>query len=583
MQITGYTNQGKAYYTDPRSGVTNYLGSQYDRPAAGATPAQLPTPTSGGLLTSPGASSGQAPVAAAPVAAKAPVIPTSNAALVGGRVPVTQDQWGAMQSTGTGNTFAGNLFRTVQQNNGLDPKIYDAIHNDIGTFEVGGGYGTDQASVKAYADKINPYYQVTAAPAAERTGDNVARGTIYDQFQKQAKDNGYTWQAETGNYNAYDAAGLLSSQGITSLDQLGFGAGGELINKATGQPLSTREKDQLGMSAKGTGRVDYDIRKDANGNPLIVPKWKSSTTDLGVAGKLLPIAASFIPGFGPIAASALSAGMNIAQGGEAWDAIKAAGLTYAGHELGSWAGDKLSQYAADNGLSLPSFGGSGSTGTGTDYSLGSGKLGDAFTTGNNGLGTGLLGNSTGTAGGTGAGLSVNPGVWNFGNFTSGIGANTYNPTDYSLTNGTSPINNNGSGLSTGTGGANGNGLSVSPGTGTNLFQPVGSGGTLGTGGTGSDFTVGGAAQTAANALGNLSTSQLGQIAAGVAGAVGGATGSTSGSGGYKDDGYRPTIDRTGWSPTATPTLGQDSGIGLISIPKKGQKNDGLWRYSGLLG
>jgi len=577
MQITGYTNQGKAYYTDPRSGVTNYLGSQYDRPAAGATPAQLPTPTSGGLLTSPGASSGQAPVAAAPVAAKAPVIPTSNAALVGGRVPVTQDQWGAMQSTGTGNTFAGNLFRTVQQNNGLDPKIYDAIHNDIGTFEVGGGYGTDQASVRAYSDKINPYYQVTAAPAAERTGNNIARGTIYDQFQKQAKDNGYTWQAETGNYNAYDAAGLLSSQGISSLDQLGFGADGSLINKATGQPLSTREKDQLGMSAKGTGRVDYDIRKDANGNPLIVPKWKSSTTDLGVAGKLLPIAASFIPGFGPIAASALSAGMNIAQGGEAWDAIKAAGMTYAGHELGSWAGDKLSQYAADNGLSLPSLGGS-EPGKFGDYGLNADgtKLGTDFSTG--GL---KFGDSTGI-GGSGAGLVPTSDPW--GGLGAGSVANSYlGKTNFDILKGTDPINNNGDGLSTNTGGANGNGLSVKPGTGTNLFTPTGSGGRLGTGSTGSPFSLGGVAQTVGNAVSALTPSQLGQIAAGAAGAIGGATGSTSGSGGYKDDGYRPTIDRTGWSPTATATLGQDDGIGLITLPRKGQKNDGLWRYSGLLG
>lgn len=581
MQITGYTNQGKAYYTDPRSGVTNYLGSQYDRPAAGATPAQLPTPTSGGLLTSPGASSGQAPIAAAP--AKAPVIPTSNAALVGGRVPVTQDQWGAMQSTGTGNTFAGNLFRTVQQNNGLNPAVYDAIHNDIGTFEVGGGYGTDQKSVQEYAKKIDPYYQVTAAPAASRTGDNVARGAIYDQFQQQARDNGYTWQAETGNYNAYDAAGLLSSQGISSLDQLGFGADGSLINKATGQPLSTREKDQLGMSAKGTGRVDYDIRKDANGNPLIVPKWKSSTTDLGVAGKLLPIAASFIPGFGPIAASALSAGMNIAQGGEAWDAIKAAGMTYAGHQLGSWAGDKLSQYAADNGLSLPSFGGS-EPGKFGDYSLGGAQLGNNASTGSGLLDPAHFGNSAAGAA-NGAGMVANPGTW--GSVGGSLVTSPYLPTNYNPFDGLDPVNNNGNGLSTGstiseTG--SGNGLTVKPGTGTNLFQPVGSGGTLGTGGTsGSPFSIGGAAQSVGNAVSALTPSQLGQLAAGVAGAVGGATGSTSGSGGYKDDGYRPTIDRTGWSPTATATLGQDDGIGLITLPRKGQKNDGLWRYSGLLG
>jgi len=168
---------------------------------------------------------------------------------------------------------------------------------------------------------------------------------------------------------------------------------------------------------------------------------------------------------------------------------------------------------------------------------------------------------------------------------AGSVANSYlGKTNFDILKGTDPINNNGDGLSTNTGGANGNGLSVKPGTGPNLFTPTGSGGLLGTGGVqGSPFSIGGAAQTAANALSNLSPSQLGQIAAGVAGAVGGATGSTSGSGGYKDDGYRPTIDRTGWSPTATATLGQDDGIGLITLPRKGQKNDGLWRYSGLLG
>ncbi|MDO9313402.1 MAG: hypothetical protein Q7T97_02515 [Burkholderiaceae bacterium] len=554
MNITGYTAQGQAYYTDPKTRVTSYLGSQYDRAPTSAQP-----PASGGLLTSPGMPSGEAPLPAS--TAKAP----------------------ALQQLGT--TFipqAGQSFGySAMLNAGIDPTAYAATLNDPGRTGVTQNDNMDPASLAAYNKAIDPYYQVTAAPAA-RTGANVAQGTIYDQLQKQAKDGGYSWTSQMGNFNAYDAAGLLSNQGISSLDQLGYGPGGELINKTTGKALTTREKDQLGMSAQGTGRVDYDIRKDASGNPTIVPKWKSSTTDLGVAGKLIPLAASFIPGFGPIAAAALAAGTSIAQGGEAWDALKAAGMTYAGHELGSWAGDKIGQYAADNGISIPGFGGSTGT-TGTDYSLGSGKLGDAFTTGNNGLGTGLLGNSTGTAGGTGAGLSVNPSIWNFGNYTSGIGANTYNPTDYSLTNGTTPINNNGSGLSTGTtNGGTGSGLSVSPGTGVNLAQPNGSGGILGNTGS-SPFSVGGTAQDLLGKVTSLPMSDTARLAAAAIGAIsGGAGASGSSSGGYKDDGYRPTIDRTGWSPTATPTLGGPSGIGLINVPKRGQANDGLWRY-GLLG
>jgi hypothetical protein len=495
---------------------------------------------------------------------------------------VTQDQWNTL-GTG-GNTFAGNLFKQVMANNGLSSTVYDATHNDPGTFVVGQKYGQTPEEIQAYAKKIDPYYQVTAAPPAQRSAANSAQGTLYDQLQQQAKQGGYSWTSESGNYNAFDAAGLLSKQGVSSLDQLGFAADGSLINKATGKPLTTREKDQLGMSAEGKGRVDYDIKKDANGNPVIVPKWKSSTTDLGVAGKLLPIAASFIPGFGPVAASALSAGLSIAQGGEAWDAIKAAGMTYAGHELGSWAGDKLGQYAADNGLSLPSFGSSAPTGT--DYSLGGAKLGDGFTGAQpSELGSALFGQSTGTAGGTGAGLSLNPGTW--GGIGQSMVTSPYLPSDYNLHTDTAPINNNGSGLSTAPkdpwqiGGSN-SGLTVNPGQGLNLFQPTGSGGLLGTGGTSTGSNPLGLAKNAiqTNFTGYRNAAQL--LAAGAGALAGGAEASGGSGSGYTDDGYRPTISQAGWSPTAKPTLGGPSGIGLISLKNKGQANDGLWRY-GLLG
>lgn len=572
--ITGYTSSGQAYYTDPNSRVTTYYqGDEGYRPAPAPAPrpapVAAPAPASGGLL--------QQPVAAP----KPYTAPAANP--TGGLNAVTQSQWNSLQPTGApGNTFAGNLFQQVMANNGLNPAVYSATHNDVGTLQVGGGYGQTPEEIRAYAEKIQPYYEVTAAPAAERTGANVSRGAIYDQLQKQAKDNGYTWQSMTGNYNAYDAAGLLSGQGISSLDQLGFGADGSLINKATGQPLTTREKDQLGMSAKGDGRVDYDIRKDANGNPMIVPKWKSSTTDLGVVGALAPIALSLaFPGFGSLGAAALQGGLTIAQGGELIDALKAAGLTYAGAELGAAAKDYALSYAADKGWSLPDFTGTEKFG---DYDLGSSPLGTP-STGNGFFDSVGLGNSTGSGGGTGSGLTLNPNTWGNVNFpTTGIGSNTYNPVDTDLQSGTNPINNNGNGLSTAPkdpfviGGSN-SGLTAYPGTGTNLFQPTGSGGLLGTGGT--TGTGGGLINTIRNIPVSPNAGTVARLLAGAAGGLAGGVEGGSG-GGYKDDGYRPVIERGGWSPTATPTLGGPSGIGLISLKNKGQPNDGLWRY-GLLG
>lgn len=577
--ITGYTPQGQAYYTDPNTKITNYLNVYRDPPTA--APAPAPAPVSGGLLNTP------APAAAPVNTAKPPAIPVNNAAAVNGLVPVTTSQWNAMTPTGApGNTFAGNLFATVQANNGLARPIYDAIHNDPGTYSVAGGYGTDQASIKAYADKIDPYYQVTAAPAANRTGTNVAQGGIYDQLQQQAKDNGYSWVQQNGNYDGYTAAGLLSNQGVNSLSDLGFAADGKtLINKTTGQPLTTREQDQLGMSAAGNGRVDYDITKDANGNPIIKPTWKSSQTDLGALGTLAPIALSLaFPGFGSLGAAALSGGLTIAQGGELWDALKSAGLTYAGAEVGDWAKTQIGDYLKSNGITLPDISGKSGSPTGTDYSLGDAKFGDAFTTGDNGLGKGLLGGSTGSAGGNGMGLSLPSGIWD--NVSHSYTTTPYTATDYSLQNGTTPINNNGSGLSTGpsaTNGGTGGGLSVSPGTGLNLNQPNGSGGLLG---NGSDpFVIGGTSSGIGSAASLIAKApQIWPYVAAAVGAGAGAAGSTSSGSGYKDDGYRPTITQSGWSPTASPTLGGPSGIGLISIPKKGkgEKDDGLWRY-GLLG
>jgi hypothetical protein len=55
-------------------------------------------------------------------------------------------------------------------------------------------------------------------------------------------------------------------------------------------------------------------------------------------------------------------------------------------------------------------------------------------------------------------------------------------------------------------------------------------------------------------------------------------GGGSSSGGYKDSGYRPTINRGGWSPSATKAPSVTPNIGLLNIPKTGVENAGLWRF-----
>lgn len=50
------------------------------------------------------------------------------------------------------------------------------------------------------------------------------------------------------------------------------------------------------------------------------------------------------------------------------------------------------------------------------------------------------------------------------------------------------------------------------------------------------------------------------------------------SGGYTDSGYRPTINRGGWSPSATKAPTVTPNIGLLDIPKNGVENSGLWRF-----
>jgi hypothetical protein len=64
------------------------------------------------------------------------------------------------------------------------------------------------------------------------------------------------------------------------------------------------------------------------------------------------------------------------------------------------------------------------------------------------------------------------------------------------------------------------------------------------------------------------------------GAVGLLGGDQKSSGGYTDSGYRPTITRGGWSPSAGKAPTVTPNIGLLNIPTTGVENAGLWRFLG---
>lgn len=203
-----------------------------------------------------------------------------------------------------------------------------------------------------YADSVAKYYNVTGVDPTKRDVAYSNVGRLYDELQNQARQYGYDWTSKAGNYNAYDAAVKLADRGVTSVSDLAYGPDGvTLINKATGQPVRTREADQFDWSPRGAGRVDYDIVKDASGNPIIKPKWKTSTTNLGILGKLAPLAAGLVPGVGAILAP-ITAGLTTAiQGGDIGDVLKGAGLGYLGGQLAGTVSGAAGSYLPSTGIS----------------------------------------------------------------------------------------------------------------------------------------------------------------------------------------------------------------------------------------
>tara|TARA_R110000868_G_scaffold112176_5_gene302325 strand:+ start:15126 stop:17378 length:2253 start_codon:yes stop_codon:yes gene_type:complete len=181
--------------------------------------------------------------------------------------------------------------------------------------------------------------------------DNMKqRAGLQGELLNQAGAYGFKWDTTDvpAGHHTYNIAKILEKSNVKSVGDLEWRTvNGEdkLFNKATGAPVEMfkdRQK-QLGWASQGPGLVNYMVEKDVNGNPVIIPQWKSNAPGgvLGTALKLAPIALAFVPGIGP-ALSAGAAGLNaVVQGGDIVDALKSAGTSYLGGQVGGMAGDAV--------------------------------------------------------------------------------------------------------------------------------------------------------------------------------------------------------------------------------------------------
>jgi hypothetical protein len=230
------------------------------------------------------------------------------------------------------------------------------------------------AERKAYADKVNAGFaklgeQHAARKAAEKIrNDGIA--VLAKQLGQQASGYGFNWRttnkAET---NQTKLAEILYSQGVTNLGQVTYSKDGRyLMNKDTGQNLKWYKQDknakkgnplknegQIGWTAKGDGRTNFYVRKDAAGNPVFTPQWKSNAPG-GVGGFLLK-AAPAIVGFAtgnPALAALTSAGIGVAGGQDIGDIIKGAAINYVAGNAGNLAANAATK-------ALPMIGNAGLT------------------------------------------------------------------------------------------------------------------------------------------------------------------------------------------------------------------------------
>jgi len=184
---------------------------------------------------------------------------------------------------------------------------------------------------------------------AKRAARNVVVGKLAQQLMGQSQQYGFSWKGnKSADFHTNTLAGILADKGVTDLKQIGYSQDGkDLINKTTGQRIpwnysrhkKREQPGQIGWSAAGVGRTNYMVKRDAAGNPVFTPQWKSNAPG-GLGGFLLdvaPIALGAIPGVGALGGAAIAGGLTAARGGDIGDILKSAGASYLGGEAGGLA------------------------------------------------------------------------------------------------------------------------------------------------------------------------------------------------------------------------------------------------------
>lgn len=177
---------------------------------------------------------------------------------------------------------------------------------------------------------------------------NAGISALSQQLGRQASQYGFSWKGnKAADFHQSKMAKILYDKGVRNLSDLGYSKDGKnLINKNTGQivpwyknnKINDKGKAQIGWEAKGKGRTNYYVQKDAQGNPVFHPEWKSNAPK-GIGGFLLK-AAPAIVGMAtgnPALAAATSAALGVAQGQKLGQIAKGAAINYAANSFGNAA------------------------------------------------------------------------------------------------------------------------------------------------------------------------------------------------------------------------------------------------------
>lgn len=230
---------------------------------------------------------------------------------------------------------------------------------------------------------------------------DAAIASLSRQLGGQAAGYGFSWKGnKSADFHQGKMATILYDKGVRSLSDLGFSKDGKnLINKNTGQvvpyykdnKMGKDNRAQMGWEAKGKGRTNYFVQRDAQGNPVFTPQWKSNAPG-GVGGAILKYAAPVISVVNPLAGAAVGAALGLAQGQKFGDIAKGAALNYGLSQLGTMG----SNFATAH---LPMIGNAGITNFIAD-SLGGAAAGGVrgLVTGQNPLKSALTGATTSAVG-----------------------------------------------------------------------------------------------------------------------------------------------------------------------------------------